>query len=65
MKKIAFTIETTEKRGNWVYVAADKCYEKGINTLECGIFSINGKMLRFSFDVDLKVVGLMGGYGNV
>ena len=57
--EIQFEITTTEKRGNWVYKAANKCNEIGIDTKDCGSFKINNKIFSFQFDCDLKIIGLV------
>ena len=59
MKSIEFEITTTEKRSDWVYLAANKCSELGIDTRDCGCFKINGKIMSFEFDSDLKINGLI------
>ena len=54
-----FNITTTEKRGNWVALAANKCNELGIDTRNAAEFVINNTRFSFSFDSDLMVTGLV------
>ncbi len=56
---LAFSIETTEKRGFWLHVASAECTRLHIDTMKVKEFKINNIVFMFEFNSDLKITGLM------